>query len=114
MNFNEFCRRFRLGEWREENQYRREYERAIILHAIDTDAEIERLLSHWQTAARYNDMNFHDRASFRQRKCGARRIAKFWHLLQADEQTQFRSGAMLPYRAAKIIRDRLKRGSSLS
>lgn len=110
MTFEDFCKQFRLGKWREQNEYRRECERSIALHAVDTRSDIERLLHHWQVSVDYDDMNHPDRLSFRKRKSNARKVANDWHLLDASEQAQFRTGAMLPYRAAKIIRERKRLG----
>lgn len=106
MTFEEFCQHFRLGAWREENNYRRECDRSIALHLIENGGEVERLLHYWEIAAKYGNMNPNDKESFRQRKSKVRKTVKFWHLLDPDEQTQFRTGDLLPYRAAKLIRDR--------
>lgn len=106
MNYDEFCKNFRLGAWREENQYRRECERAIALHAVDRNEDVERLIHYWKIAAKHDDMNYHDRRSFDQHAMQVRQTAKGWRFLDPDEQDQFRTGALLPYRTAKLIRAR--------
>ena len=107
MDFDEFCKHFRLGAWREDNEYRRECDRSIALHAIESGAPVEQLIRYWRVAAKYYDMSRHDRACFKQRNYYVRRIANFWHVLDVGEQDQFRTGAMLPYRAASLIGTRL-------
>jgi hypothetical protein len=110
LTFEEFCQHFRLGAWREENNYRRECDRSIAIHVIETGAQVERLLSHWQAAVDYGSMGRNDKESFRQRKSNVRQTVNYWHLLDPDEQTQFRTGDLLPYRATKLIRSRRSAG----
>ncbi|HEU5068223.1 MAG TPA: hypothetical protein VFT61_08565 [Sphingomicrobium sp.] len=107
MDFDEFRKHFRLGDWRQENEYRRECDRLIVLHAIEAGVPVENLIRYWRVAARYCDMSYHDRANFKQRIYYVRRVANFWHLLDIEEQEQFRSGAILPYRAASVVTKRL-------
>jgi hypothetical protein len=109
VNFDEFCKHFRLGKWRAENEYRRECERSIVLHAVDHNFDVGLLIHYWKIAVEYDDMEYHDRRSFDQHASDVRQTAKDWHLLDPDEQEQFRTGAMLPYLAVKTIRER--RGS---
>jgi hypothetical protein len=106
VNFDEFCKKFRLGPWREENEYRRECERAIALHAVDHQQDVERLIHYWRIAANHGEMQYPDRRSFDQHASHVRQAAKGWKLLDPEEQDQFRTGALLPYRAAQIIRQR--------
>jgi hypothetical protein len=68
--------------------------------------EIEPLLHHWQVAAKFVQMDPTDKLSFRRQKSDVRQTVNYWHLLDANEQKQFRTGDLLPYRAVELIRAR--------
>lgn len=106
VTFEEFCQHFRHGAWRKENNYRRECERSIALYAIDNRVEVEPLLHHWEFAAKFREMDPNDKVGFRRQKSDVRQSVKFWDLLDPEEQNQFRTGGLLPYRAVELIRHR--------
>jgi hypothetical protein len=110
VTFDEFCKHFRLGAWRDDNEYRRECERSIVLHAVDYETDVERLIHYWKIAAKRCEMEHDDKRSFDQHASDVRITANFWRLLDSDEQMQFRTGRMLPYRSARIIRSRRRSG----